>query len=183
MMRRYIPSLLAFGLLVTLLSGCGSAPGGVGNKVLTDFGIREQQEGVTTGTDVVYQKLPEVGKAEIDRLNAMERRGAIKFKQDGLHGTYVKRVKRYEAAYPIDATPVTTNSQTTGLTGYNGYIEYSYRYFESAPKPSSTEAQAAAVDVPTDEQGREGYRYSFSPSGTWDGGKGQRTRSDTQKKD
>lgn len=182
MKRPFIAPILALTLITTLFSGCGSAPGGVGNKVLTDFGIRQQQEGVTTGTDMVYQRLPEVGKSEIDRLNANERRGTIKFKQEGLHGVYVKRVKRYEAAYPVDATPLTTNSQTTGLTGFNGYIEYSYRIFESAPKTSSTEAQAADADVPTDEQGREGYRYGFTPSGTWDGGKGQRTRSDTEKK-
>jgi len=164
-------------LLVTLFAGCSSAPGGVGNKVLTDFGIREKQEGYTTGTDTVYQRLPEVGNSEVDRLNVAERRGTIKFKQDGLRGVYVKRAKRYESSHPVDAAPISMNSQTTSLTGYYGYIEFSYRYFESAPKPTSTEAQDADADIPTDEQGREQYRYSFGPSGTWDGGKGQRTNS------
>lgn len=164
-------------LMIVLFAGCGSAPGGVGNKVLTDFGIREKQEGYVTGTDTVYQNLPAVGKSEVDRLNVAERRGTVKFKQDGLHGVYVKRVKRYEAAFPVDAAPISMNSQTTALTGYYGYIEFSYRYFESAPKPTSTEAQATDADIPTEEQGREQYRYSFGPSGTWDGGKGQRTNS------
>lgn len=166
----------ATAIALLALAGCSSPPGGVGNKVLTDFGIRQKAEGTVTGTDVVYQKLPEVGRAELDRLNAIERRGTIKFKQDGLHGVYVKRIKRYENAYPVDAVPVSTNSQSTGLTGYNAYVEYSYRIFESAPKPTSTEAQAADADVPTEEQGREQYRYTFTPSGSWDGGKGQRTR-------
>lgn len=174
-------SLMLLLLAVTMLPGCSSPPGGVGNKVLTDFGIREKAEGTSTGTDIVYQKLPDVGKSEIDRLNAIERRGTIKFKQDGLRGVYVKRVKRYENAYPIDATPISTNSQTSTLAGYNGYIEYAYRYFESAPKESSTEAQTVDADIPTDEQGRETFRYSFGPSGTWDGGKGQRTKADSAK--
>lgn len=181
MNRRFIAPIVALTLLAPLFTGCGSAPGGVGNKVLTDFGIRKPDEGVTTGTDLVYQKLPDVGKAEIDRLNALERRGTIKFKQDGLHGTYVKRVKRYESVYPVDARPISNNSQTTGLTGFKGYIEYSYRYYESAPKLSSTEAQAADADIPQDEQGREGYRYTFTSGGTWDGGKGQRTRGENEK--
>lgn len=174
--------LAAIFISTLLLAGCASAPGGVSNKVLTDFGIREKPEGYTTGTDIVYQKLPEVAKSEIERLNVGERRGTIKFKQDGLHGVYVKRVKRYENSYPMDATAISTNSQATGLAGYNGYVEYSYRYYESAPKPTSTEAEAALTDIPTEEEGRETYRYTFGPSGAWDGGKGQRTRSDNEKK-
>ena len=169
-------------LLVTLLLGCSSAPGGVGNKVLTDFGIRDKQEGYVTGTDTVYQRLPEVGNSEIDRLNTAERRGTIKFKQDGLRGVYVKRSKRYETSHPVDAAPISMNSQTTALTGYYGYVEFSFRYFESAPKPTSTEAQDADADIPTEEQGRETYRYSFTSSGTWDGGKGQRTSSNDTRK-
>lgn len=179
--RRYIVLIVALGLVAPLFSGCGTTSGGVGNKVLTDFGIRKPDEGTVSGTDMVYQRLPEVGQTEIDRLNALERRGTIKFKQDGLHGTYVKRVKRYEDAYPMDARPISNNSQTTGLTGFKGYIEYSYRYYESAPKLTSTEAQASDADIPTDEQGREGYRYNFTSGGTWDGGKGQRTRGENEK--
>lgn len=174
MLRHFRQSVVL--LTITLLfTGCASEPGGVGNKVLTDFGIRDKQEGYVTGTDTVYQNLPAVGKSEVDRLNAAERRGVVKFKQDGLHGVYVKRVKRYEAAFPVDAAPISMNSQTTTLTGYYGYVEFSYRYFESAPKATSTEATASDADIPTDEQGREQYRYSFGPSGTWDGGKGQRS--------
>lgn len=179
MLQRVHVSLFSIALILGL-SGCGTGgeQGGVGNKVLTDFGLRKPAEGAQSGTDIVYQKLPEVGKQEIERLNLQERRGTVKFKQDGLHGTYVKRVKKYENAYPVDASALSTNSQSTTLAGYTGTVEYSYRIFESAPKTSSTEAEASDADVPTDEQGRETYRYTFGPTGTWDGSKGQRTKAD-----
>jgi len=168
--------LLIATLICAAIAGCSSPPGGVTNKVLTDFGIRQQDENYVSGTDQVYQRLPEVAKPELDRLNAQERRGQIVFKQDGLKGVYQKKVKRYENFYPMDAVPIATNSQGMGPRGYYGSIEYSYRYYLTPPQATSTEAEAETASIPTDEQGRETFRYSFTPGGTWDGAKGERTK-------
>lgn len=60
--------------------------------------------------------------------------------------------------------------------GEHGFIQYEYRIYQGPRKDSRTEAAAETATLPTDETGRETYRYTFSGSGGWNGGKGQRAR-------
>mgnify|MGYP003501498184 CR=1 FL=1 len=41
--------------------------------------------------------------------------------------------------------------------------------------PVRTEAEAAPANISTDVTGKETYRYSFGPGGTWDGAPGEGT--------
>ena len=91
-----------------------------------------------------------------------------------MRGRYYKEVKVYESYFPLDAEAVNTGSQTE--RGYQGYIEYRYRIYQSARKPTRAEAMAATADIPTDEEGRETYRYRFNSSGVWTGGEGEPSR-------
>ncbi len=153
------------------LAGCQSGGGGVGQKVLADFGIGEHPEGYVSGSDKVYQQLDTVGQTEIKRMNSEGREGKIKFEQDGLKGRYFKEVKVYETARPVDVKASTASSDH----GFVGFIEYEYRMFRGADKPTRAEAGAQSADISTDTTGRETMRYNFSMSGTWDGGKGDRS--------
>ncbi len=156
--------------LLSALTACQS-PGTVGQKVLADFGIGEHPEGYVSGSDKVFGQLDTVGKTEIKRMNAAGRNGEIKFVQEGLHGSYHKLVKQYESFYPLDVKAATASQDR----GYTGLIEYTYRMYKSEDKPSKVEAAAMSASIPTDEQGKETYRYSFSVGGTWDGAKGERS--------
>ena len=168
-MKKLIMILLCLGL-----AACQRTPNQVFDKVLTDFGVREQPEGYVSGSDQVFQNLDVVGNTELKRLNLEERQGEIKFQEDGIRGMYYKEVKVYEAYYPIDAQPISRSVE--GTRGYNGYIEYAYRVYQSPRRNSRVEAAAESANIPTDIQGRESYRYSFNASGAWNGGKGERTR-------
>ena len=161
-------------LLCMGFAGCQRGPGGVARKMGQDFGILKRPEGYVSGADAVYMRLDEVAKTEIKRLNVAQRQGEIKYQQDGLRGMYYKEVKVYEEYFPLDARQKPRAAHDEG--GYNGYIEYAYRYYQSVRKPTRTEALTEPAAVPTDREGREVYRYSFTGSGTWDGSKGQRTR-------
>lgn len=157
-----------------LLAGCQRGPGEVMDKVLTDFGVRERPEGYQSESDKVYERLNEVGKVEMKRLNLEQRQGEVKFQEDGLRGQYYKEVKVYENFYPLDAQ---SNARSTdGNQAFSGYIEFAYRIFQSPKKTSRAEAMAETASIPTDTQGRESYRYGFGPGGVWDGAKGERVR-------
>jgi hypothetical protein len=156
------------------LMGCQRGPGGVVNKVLVDFGVREQPEGYVSESDKVFQRLGEVGNTELKRLNIEQRQGEIKFQEEGLRGLYYKEVKVYEACYPLDAQPNTRAAD--GNQAYTGYIEYAYRVYQSPKKPTRAAAAAESATIPTDIEGREAYRYGFGSGGVWDGRKGERVR-------
>ncbi|MFP4502259.1 MAG: hypothetical protein ACLFTT_14755 [Candidatus Hydrogenedentota bacterium] len=162
-----------FVLPVLLGLGCQRTPGEVSDKVLTDWGLRERPEGYVSRSDRIYEKLPDVGKAELDRLNREARQGEVEFEQEGLHGRYYKEVRRYEDYYPLDVKSI--NESARGDTGYYGYIEYSYRVMQSPRQESRAEAAAEPADIFTGEEGREVYRYRFRSGGTWDGDAGKRT--------
>jgi len=165
---------LLFAVTCVVLVACQRSPRQVADKVMIDFGIKDKPEGYVSGADQVYQQLEGIGAGELKRLNLEQRQGTIKFQDDGLRGMYYKEVKIYEQAYPLEAAPVSRGPE--GTRGYNAYIDYSYRIYQSARKPTRAEALAESADIPTDIEGRETYRYTFSGGGTWDGNKGQRTR-------
>ena len=166
---------LAAVMVCVALCSCQRTPGGVVDKVLVDFGIREKPEGYVTGGDKVFARLTGVGKAEMRRINQEGRHGEVKFQDEGgVRGKYYKEVKVYEKFYPLDAQPVSKTA--AGERGYTGYIEYSHRLFQSERKSNRAEAAAAQANIRTDRTGRETYRYTFGPGGVWDGAKGERTR-------
>ncbi len=77
--------------MVIILCSCQTGPeGGVVNKVLTDFGLREKPEGYVSETDKVFQRLGEIGATELQRLNHENRHGEVKFEQKGARGEYYK---------------------------------------------------------------------------------------------
>jgi hypothetical protein len=141
---------------------------------MADFGLRERPEGYESGSDKVFQNLDDVAKTEIKRLNMESRQGSIKFEQDGMRGLYFREAKVFEDYHPLDAQMLPRTSH--GERGYTGYIEYSYRIFQSARKDSRVEAESSEADIPTGDSGREVYRYRFTAAGTWDGGKGERAK-------
>ncbi len=105
-MKRLISSLVIALITLTSLNSCQTPEGGVVNKVLSDFGLREKPEGYISETDKVFLKLSEIGTAEIKRLNQENRQGEIKFEQKGPRGEYYKEVKIYEQFFPLDVNPV-----------------------------------------------------------------------------
>ncbi len=169
-MRTLLCTLSVLSLIS--LAGCSTGSGGsVTDKVLSDFGLKEKPEGYVSGTDKIYSVLPTVAKQEIQRLNTTEQRGTIKFQEEGVRGMYYKESKVYENYYPLDARPIP--QKPNEQRGYHGYIEYSYRLFQSERKPTRVEAQALSATIPTDESGRERFRYSFGSAGIWDGNRGE----------
>lgn len=168
-MNKWLCLVCVLGCLC--LAGCQSEGGGVTQKVLADFGIGEHPEGYVSGTDKVYQQLDTVGQTEMKRMNAEGREGQVKFEQDGLKGRYFKEVRVYETARPVDVKASTVSADR----GFVGFIEYEYRLFRGEAKPTRAEAAAQSTDISTDKTGHETMRYNFSVSGTWDGGKGERS--------
>jgi len=171
-MKKIIVTLTA----CVLITGCvgGGSSGDVMDKVLTDFGIREPGEDYVQPSDKVYARLDTVGKTELDRMNAENRFGEVKFEEsEALGGGYYKERKVYENYYPLEASRMSRTSQSE--RGYVGYIDYSYRIYQSERVPSRTEAQALSADIPTGDRGRETYRYNFGPAGDWSGAEGERT--------
>ena len=157
-----------------ILAGCATPEEGVVNKVMADFGLAERPEGYVSGTDRVFAQLPDVGATEMKRMNLEERHGEVKVQEDGLRVKYYKEVKRYEHATPLDAQPAPRTSHTD--RAYTGFIEFEYVVYQSARKNSRPEAEAATADIPTDERGRETYRYRFTSGGFWDGAQGEPAR-------
>ena len=156
------------------LAACQTDSGSVTEKVLADFGLGERPEGYVSGSDRVYEQMDNVGTTEMKRLNAIERHGEIIFEGEGVRGKYFKQVKIYESYYPIDARPVPGGG--TRSRGFTGLIEYRYRLFRGTPKGTQTEAAAESASIDTGTEGKEVYRYNFSPGGVWNGGSGERTK-------
>lgn len=154
------------------IAGCG----GAANKVLQDFGIQNRPEGYVSGSDRVMERMNDVGKSELNRLNLQNRRGEVRYDDtDRLHGKYYKVVKVYERFYPLDAN-ASGRTSAKRQRGFVGYIDYSYSYYESPRKTLRAEAAIEVADIPTGEGGRETYRYRFDAAGTWNGGKGELIR-------
>lgn len=167
---------IVLAAVVVLMASCStSAPDGVFNKVMTDFGLKEKPEGYISGSDKVMEQLNTVGAAEMKRMNIAEQHGSTKSqKLSDIKWVYYKEVKVYESYHPYDAQAVTGGSNDD--RGFNGYIEYSYRLYQSERKDTTAAADAATADIPTDTVGRESYRYTFGSGGTWNGGKGERIK-------
>jgi len=162
---------LATLLTLALIAGCA----GAGNTVLEDFGIRDRPDDYVSGEDKVFERLPNVGKAELARLNKEAGKGEVKFQDGGaLQGKYYKELKVYENFFPLEARSTTKGGTGPNRQrGYTGYIEYAYRIYQSPRKNSRPEAAALKADIPTTQRGRETYRYKFNASGTWLGGKAE----------
>lgn len=159
-------------LLCVVGVGCGS----VGDKVMQDFGIKDRPEGYVSGADRVMERLNDVGKTEMNRLNMQNRAGRVEFDDtDELHGKYYKVQKRYERYYPLDANP-SGRTSANRERGFVGYVEYTYQYYEGPRKSSRVEAAAAIADIPTHDDGRETYRYRFNSAGAWNGTRGELVR-------
>jgi hypothetical protein len=156
--------------LAALAAGCTSDGG---SKVLQDFGLQERPDDYVSGSDRVMTKLPDVGKAELPRLNSGARAGEVLYeKTDALHGAYYKKARVYEEYRPLDANfSNTLNSRQE--VNYIGYIEYTYQIYESPRRPSRVEAMAEIANIPTGERDAETMRYRFTSGGTWDGAKGE----------
>jgi len=160
-----------------VLSACSSGrEGGVVSNVLTDFGLKAKPEGYRSETDQVMERLGSVGPGELKRLNTAAQKGEIKFQQAGdLKGKYYKEVKVYESFYPTDAQSV-SRAGSESDRGYTGYIDYSYRIYQSPRKNTSAEAEGETASISTDTTGRETYRYNFGPTGEWSGSKGEKVK-------
>lgn len=158
-----------------LLSGCTSTPGEIAEKVAYDFGMGEKPEGYVSGADRVMESLTQVAENEMKRMNLAQRHGEVRFQDEGgLRGSYFKEVKTYESFYPLDARAV--SKSVDGDRGFVGYIEYTYRVYQSERKSNRTEAAAASANIATPNTGRETFRYRFSSGGAWDGRPGELTR-------
>jgi hypothetical protein len=170
-MRTRILSIQHFGMVILCLAaaGCGST----GDKVLQDFGIKDRPEDYVSGADRVMVTMQEVGKVEMDRLNAAQRRGEVQYdNSDPLHGRYFRRVRVYESYHPLDANAATRTSQNQPVS-FIGYMEYAFQVYESERVETRTEAATLAADIPTGRRGRETYRYKFDSAGTWNGARGE----------
>ncbi len=163
--------------MVPVMSACQRTPGEVVNKVLVDFGIEDKPEGYSSMTDQVFARLDDVARAEITRMNQVERNGEVKFEEEkGMRGKYYKQRKQYEDFYPLAVEPASRTGGGAGDRGYFGFIKYGYQVYESPRVDTSSEAEAAKADIPTGETGREVYRYEFSAGGVWDGSPGRKAR-------
>jgi hypothetical protein len=168
--------MLISGLLCVVLCACQTPEGGVMNKVLTDWGIKSQPEGHVSESDQVFKQLATVGPAEMKRMNDEMQHGQVKFqKESDLKGKYYKEVKVYESFYPVEAKSLARNGGGADA-GFEGYIEYSFRMYQSMRKSDAVEAEAETASIPTDTVGRDLYRYHFKIGGEWDGGKGEKAK-------
>ena len=162
-------------LAAIFIAGCqGQGGQTVVETVMSDFGLKEKPEGYVSGSDKVVERLNEIGAVEMKRMNQAERLGELKVEEKDLQVNYFKVVKEYFSYYPLDASATSRASDRD--RGYVGYLEYRYRVLQGPRKPTRTEAQAESATIPTGEEGSETYRYRFNSGGTWDGGKGERTR-------
>lgn len=161
--------------LIAALASCGGGSGdGVLDTVLQDFGIRDRPDDYVSGSDLVFERLGDVGRSELARLNTGGRLGEIEYADDdpSATGRFYKQVKVYEKFYPLEAQSASRNSAGE-RGGYVGYIEFSYRIYKSSRANNRTEAAAKIASIPTDERARETYRYRFGRGGDWDGAKGE----------
>ena len=171
--RSVIGILVGVSVAVFAVS-CKSDGGSVVEKVKYDFGIGEKPEGYESLSDRVMTRLDAVGKTELKRMNVAGRYGEVQFEDaQGLQGKFYKQVKEYESYQALEAVPISRGSQ--GERGYIGYVQYTYRIKQGERFSTRTEAEAAPANIRTDVTGKETYRYSFGPGGTWDGAPGEQT--------
>ena len=164
--------LLLAASICVVLCACQTPEGGVVNKVLADFGLKDRPEGYESPADKALPALNNVGPTEMDRLNVAGRHGEVKFQEGpGLKGMFYKEVKVYEAFYPIEVTGASNSPSSE--RGFTGYIDYSYRMYQSPRVASKAEAENSTASIPTDQTGRERYRYNMGRGGDWDGVKGE----------
>jgi hypothetical protein len=167
-------ALLAAIVCMAMVS-CETPEGGVVNKVMMDWGLKARPEGYTSEADKVFQRLGGVGATEMKRMNAELEHGQVKFQQmTDLKGKYYKEAKVYESFYPVDVASVTRSGENE--TGFDGFIEYAYRIYQSARKSTTVEAEAETASIPTDTVGRDLFRYHFGPTGEWNGAKGEKSK-------
>lgn len=158
-----------------LACGCAQSPGEVKDQVLVDFGLKPKPEGYKSESDLVRERLDDVGAAELKRLNMEGRFGEVKFQEgEGLSGKYYKERKVYEGYFPLDAKATARGDRSDAA--FVGYISYTYRVYQSARKSTRTEAAAASADIATPELGREVYKYQFRSGGVWNREAGERVR-------
>ena len=167
------------GLLISLvclgLASCQTPEGGVMNKVLTDFGIRQAPEGQVSESDKIFQNLGAVGPTEMKRMNTEMQKGQVKFQQESeLKGKYYKEVKVYQSFYPVEVKSVSRAGENE--SGFDAYIEYAYCMYQSMRRATAVEAEAEAADIATSTTGRDRYRYHFRAGGEWDGAKGEKVK-------
>ena len=166
---------LLVALICMALVSCHTPEGGVVNKVLTDWGIRKPPEGQVSETDQIFPRLGAVGATEMKRMNTDMQKGQVKFqKESDLKGKYYKEVKVYESYYPVEVKAISRAGENE--SGYEGYIEYAFRMYQSMRRGAAVEAEAESASIPTDTAGRDLYRYHFRASGEWDGAKGDKTK-------
>jgi len=154
-----------------VFTACQTPEGGVMNKVLSDFGLKEKPEGYVSGADKVFPTLNSIGPEEMARLNAEERQGTVEFQEEGLKRKFYKQAKVYESFYPIEVA-VGSGSERA----YVGYIDYTYQMYQSPRKDTRVAAQNETASIPTGETGRERLRYNLSQNGNWDGAKGEKVK-------
>ncbi|MFP4190845.1 MAG: hypothetical protein ACLFU6_02120 [Candidatus Hydrogenedentota bacterium] len=163
--------MLALALVVL---GCQRTPAEVGNKVLSDFGMRERAEERSSAADRVFDRLDHVGQIELDRLNTQHRHGEIAYEEEGpLRGHYYKQRREYVDYRPVNVTP--RGGSGAREKGDAGYIDYTYELYRSEPQNSRVEAQAATANMPTGATEKETLRYFFDSNGSWDGDPGEPT--------
>ena len=171
-------SRIGFGLVVAvvLAAGCATDDGvSVMDKVAYDFGIGEKPEGYVSGTDRIMERLEDVAKTEMRRMNSSGRHGDVQFREENeLEGSYYKESKVYESYLVLDARSLSRSSQSD--RGYVGFVEYTYEIFQGEHRPTQAEAAAQSANIKTGKRGREVLRYTFSASGTWDGAAGEPSR-------
>lgn len=156
------------------LSGCA---GDVGEKLKYDFGIGEAPEGYVSVSEKIMERLPEVGAAEMQRLNAEERQGEVKFFEQGeFRGKFYKQAKIYERAIPMDANAAPAPASENESRVFYGYIDYGYRMYQGPRRDSRAAAEADRATIATSETGRDMYRYKFGLAGDWNGARGERVR-------
>ena len=172
-MNPFYRTLLTAALVLSV-SGCGGGSGGgVMDKVLQDFGIRDRPEGYESGSDKVFSQLNHIGRADLDRLNTLNRAGEVKFEEgaDGF-GKFYRELKIYEDFHPLDARSA-PRSGGDRSSGYIGLIEYSYRIHQSLRKNTRVEAQVEPASIATNITGRESIRYRFDRAGNLVGESGE----------
>jgi hypothetical protein len=167
---------LTASILTLVAVGCATDDNvSVAEKLKYDFGIGEKPEGYVTATDNVLDRLDDVGKTEMKRMNSGSRHGEINFQEnDELKGMFYKETRRYESYLVLDARSVSRTSQKG--RGYVGFVEYTYQVYQGERRSTRAEAAAQPASIRTDERGRETLRYNFGPSGAWDGASGETAR-------
>ena len=167
--------------VVLCITGCQRAQRAF-NQVLIDFRLRPAEETGKPDADVdVFARLTDIGKRELQRLNAEPDNAEVKFEKipdSPLElGQFRKTLRVYEEAFPLDVerkrVGQVQQAQKIRKRGYRGRIEYRYRVYRGEAFPTKVEARDSAADEKTDEVGREIHIYDFDENGVWDGERGR----------